>query len=168
MHPFLRAGKWFALFFSLSGMGILCSPAQTSDLQNLPPQNLSPQNPISPIFTRIDDGYFYWRTSGYRETFRMWSRGGLLENDKAFQRKVDSFAEIISSLGAYVDHRILTVVPSGPSTYVLYDSARFDKGSVFFRFVVYTRYQEKFFNRIQWSLDPAEILPEYLMAGTLQ
>ena len=168
MPPSLWTLRWLALFFGFSCLGAPHSPAQTPILQNLPGQTPLAQNQTAPILTRIDDGYFYWRTMGYRETFRIWSRGGLLENDKAFLRKVDSFAEVIAGLGAYVDHRILTVVPSGPSTYVLYDSARFEKGSVFFRFVVYTRYQEKYFNRIQWSLDPAEILPEYLMAGGVQ
>jgi hypothetical protein len=165
MHLPLRAGKRLALLLGLACLGFFHAPAQTSALQNLPLQLPPAHNPTFPIFTRIDDGYFYWRTAGYRETFRVWSRGGLLENDKAFLSKVDSFADIMAALGTYVDHRILTVVPSGPSTYVIYDSARFEKGSVFFRFVVYTRYQDKFFNRIQWSLDPAEILPEYLMAG---
>lgn len=60
-------------------------------------------------------------------------------------------------------HEILEVAPVGGQSSLVYVAARFEKGAVFFRFLVHQRLTQEVINGIELSADPADVFPEKLL-----
>lgn len=108
----------------------------------------------------IDVGFNDFRAYGYSKAFNTWSYRGPLALNTRWQKRLADAAPFWRSLGRLLScDNIQVQAISAHSTEVLL-TAQFDRGEVFFRFIVYTVTGQQTVTAIEWATDPAQLLSE--------
>lgn len=103
--------------------------------------------------------------SGPDRAMRQWIFGGLLENSPDLPERLEAFRASTRRLGRYEDHQHVRVVEVGGGSILVYSSARFQRGTLFFRFTVFQDLLRSRINALAWSDDPAGVFPEDVVSG---
>lgn len=112
----------------------------------------------------VDLGFLAFH-AGPDRAIHQWITGGLLEYDPETPERLDRLRAATASLGRYEGHEHVQVVDVGGGSVLIYSSARFQRGTLFFRFTVFQDLLRSRINAIAWSDDPAETFPEGVVAG---
>lgn len=89
-----------------------------------------------------------------------WVQDGLAARDPAFQRTSGALAQTLADLGPFESWTVLQSTPLGEGVRLVALSGRFDRGTLFLRVLAFERNGREVVNRLAWSLDPVEVLPE--------
>lgn len=117
-------------------------------------------DPIHPV----DLGFQKLR-SGPDRAMRQWAIGGRLEHDRGMSDRIESLRALAAPLGRYEGREDVCTSDVGGGSVLIYSSARFQRGTIFFRFTVFQDVLRSYINAISWSDDPADIFPEQLIHG---
>lgn len=103
----------------------------------------------------VDLGFNDFRGSGYAKAFSTWAYGGPLEQDTAWAKRLGATASFWNSLGRFLSYNDVDVRAISGRSIVVRLSAQFDRGEVFFRFIVYQEAGRSTVTSVKWSTDPA-------------
>lgn len=103
----------------------------------------------------VDLGFTDFRASGYTKAFATWSYGGPLAQDLNYGKRLTASASFWNSLGRCRSYDEVDAQPLSNRTTVVTLAAQFDRGEVFFRFIVYNNLGRTTITAIDWATDPA-------------
>lgn len=109
----------------------------------------------APIPGLVDLGFTDFRASSYTKAFATWSYGGPLAQDAQYGKRLAASATFWTSLGRCLGYDEGQVQPISARTDLVTLAAQFDRGEVFFRFVVYHDLGRTTITSIDWATDPA-------------
>lgn len=113
----------------------------------------------------LDDGFRDYRIKGASAALRTWGYKSNLLNNPETQPKYATLMDFDKLLGACLSHENFQEIPLGSGSRLVRISARFEKGSLFFSFLVFTdKLGEETINVLRWSADPEEVWPEYSLS----
>lgn len=103
--------------------------------------------------------------SGPERALRQWVAGGLMEHAPETSERLARFHLATAGLGRYEGHEHVRVVDVGGGSFLVYSSARFQRGTLFFRFTVFQDLLRSRINAMAWSDEPSGIFPEDVVSG---
>lgn len=111
-------------------------------------------------FRIVERGFAELRGQGADAAFARWLVNSPPGTGKA---SLGVLRELETRYGRCRSHQVLEIVPVGAQSSLVYVAARFDKGAVFFRFIVHQRLTQEVINGIELSADPVDVFPEKLL-----
>ncbi len=103
----------------------------------------------------INLGFTDFRASGYPKAFATWSYGGPLAQDANYGKRLVASASFWNSLGRCLGYDEVDAQPISHRSTLVTLTAQFDRGEVFFRFIVYNDLGRSTITAIDWATDPA-------------
>ncbi len=120
----------------------------------------------APVYRVIDSGFHSFRTAGAEAAVQEWSRNSNLLSGPGVAKLSNDIQAVQKSLGDCLGYEIMDSRPVGGGSTVVFASARFQHGTLFFRFLVFDSYDSEILNGIAWSSDPVEVFPPQLFRKT--
>ncbi|PAW86778.1 MAG: hypothetical protein B9S26_15265 [Opitutia bacterium Tous-C4FEB] len=103
----------------------------------------------------VDLGFTDFRASGYTKAFATWAYGGPLAQDANYGKRLVASTSFWNSLGRCRSYDEVDAQPISNRSTVVTLTAQFDRGEVFFRFIVYNDLGRSSITSIDWATDPA-------------
>lgn len=104
----------------------------------------------------VDLGFTDFRASGYAKAFATWSYAGPLAQDPVYCKRLAASGPFWNSLGRCLGYDNVQAQPISNRTTIVTLTAQFDRGEVFFRFIVYQNLSLTTITAIDWTTDIAQ------------
>ncbi len=105
----------------------------------------------------VDLGFTDFRAYGYAKAFQTWTFGGPLEQNSLFAKRLEEKAGFWTSFGRSLGYKDVQAKALSQNSTVFYVTAQFERGEIFFRFVVYQGQGKYSITSIRWALDPDDL-----------
>jgi len=103
----------------------------------------------------VDLGFADFRASGFTKAFATWSYAGPLAQDSGYCKRLAASGPFWNSLGRCLSYDNVQAQPISNRSTIVTLNAQFDRGEVFFRFIVYQNLSITTITAIDWSTDIA-------------
>lgn len=110
--------------------------------------------------SRIEYGFQQLGSGGLAAAVQSWTYQSTLADQAALIEKAKAYAPIEKKLGDYVSSRIVDVINVGGGSTLVFASAQFRNGTLFFQFLHFNSGSSNVVNDIAWSVNPLEVWPE--------
>lgn len=108
----------------------------------------------TPELGLVDLGFSDFRYDGYGKAFRTWAYGGPLEQDIRFAKRLEAAAGFWNALGRNLGYDDVTIQAVSSRSELVMLTAQFERGEVFFRFIIYRGLGRYSITSVEWSTDP--------------
>lgn len=115
------------------------------------------KTPLAAVPDLVHVGFSDFKAFGYPKAFITWSFGGPLAQDTRWQKRLGDAAPFWNSLGRCLSYDQVQVQSISSRSSEVTLAAQFERGEVFFRFIVYNVMGRQTITSIEWATDPAQL-----------
>lgn len=153
----MKITKVMLLFLLSMGIGFCC-------LFQVSPARAAASDVSVPAI--LQDGFNVWAKKGASTyAFDVWKKGGLLEADKKPTTLTAYFNRLDRTVGNYKGFEFIEGKRISPSSEIIYISIKFERATVYGRYLVYLTEKGWVVQNMDFSLKPEAIMPWLAFAG---